>query len=132
VVGGYLTDAEKNDSQFCPYILHLKNPCQSRGFLQVSVAAHDDRGTYRAYLRLGEASVAHGNLQGAREYENRAYEKRRGHREGEAQPRLAGSRFIGRLPFSGPRQTCGHTGYIPNAHQRRRYKFGHRTRPTST
>jgi tetratricopeptide (TPR) repeat protein len=42
--------------------------------LQVSAAAHDDRGTYRAYLRLGEAFVDSGNLQGAREYEDRAYD----------------------------------------------------------
>jgi tetratricopeptide (TPR) repeat protein len=42
--------------------------------LQVSVAAHDDRGTYRAYLRLGEVFVARGNLQKAREYEDRAYD----------------------------------------------------------
>jgi tetratricopeptide (TPR) repeat protein len=42
--------------------------------LQVSVAAHDNRGTYRAYLRLGEVSQARGNLKEAREYEDHAYD----------------------------------------------------------
>jgi tetratricopeptide (TPR) repeat protein len=42
--------------------------------LQVSVAAHDDRGTYRAYLRLGQVFVARGNSEAAREYEDHAYD----------------------------------------------------------
>jgi tetratricopeptide (TPR) repeat protein len=42
--------------------------------LQVAAAAHDDRGTYRAYLRLGEIFQVRGNLQSAREYEDRAYD----------------------------------------------------------
>jgi tetratricopeptide (TPR) repeat protein len=42
--------------------------------LQVSVAAHDDRSTYRAYLRLGEVSRARGNFKEAREYEDHAYD----------------------------------------------------------
>jgi tetratricopeptide (TPR) repeat protein len=42
--------------------------------LQASAAAQDDRGTYRAYLRLGEVFMARGNLQGAHEYEDRAFD----------------------------------------------------------
>jgi tetratricopeptide (TPR) repeat protein len=46
----------------------------STGCYKSPSAAHDDRGTYRAYLRLGEVFAASGNLQGAREYEERAYD----------------------------------------------------------
>jgi tetratricopeptide (TPR) repeat protein len=42
--------------------------------LQVSTAAQDDRGIYRAYLRLGEVFTQRGNLRGARDYEDHAYD----------------------------------------------------------
>ena len=41
--------------------------------LAASLDAHDERGTYRAYLRLGLVLLRRGNLQAAHEQENQAY-----------------------------------------------------------